>query len=113
MKKTSVLISLALLSSPCFAVTTCGPFSLEAGPDDGLFRINKVKPESQKVTFLNRQSDYDNIQVQWMLQRADTPGWLGMDYIKRNGKAILNVEAVRTNMDEPRQFWTYDCQRVK
>jgi len=36
-----------------------------------------------------------------------------LDYIKRDGKAILNVEVVRVNMDEPRQFWTYDCERVK
>lgn len=85
---------------------------LEAGPNDGLFRINKVKPESQKVTFLNRQSDYDNIQVQWMIQRADAPGWFGMDYIKRNGKAILNVEAIRSNMDEPRLFGSFDCTKL-
>ncbi|MEN8580887.1 hypothetical protein QML41_27985, partial [Klebsiella pneumoniae] len=38
---------------------------------------------------------------------------LGLDYVKRNNKAILNVEVIRKNMDEPREFWTYDCRKVK
>jgi len=33
--------------------------------------------------------------------------------LRAYGKAILNVEATRANMDEPRQFWTYDCVRLK
>ncbi|SWL96821.1 Uncharacterised protein [Klebsiella pneumoniae] len=36
-----------------------------------------------------------------------------MDFVARNGKPILNVEVIRKNMDEPREFWTYDCQKVK
>jgi hypothetical protein len=36
-----------------------------------------------------------------MIQRSDAPGWFGMDYGKRNGKAILNVEAIRSNMNQP------------
>lgn len=109
-------ISLALLTSlicgQCFAVTQCGPFTLSAGPDDGWFRINNVKPDTQKVTFLKQREDYDNIQIQWMVQRSDAPGWFGMDYIKRNGKAILNVEAIRSNLDQPRFFGSFDCAKL-
>lgn len=76
-------------------------------------RINGIKPESQKITFLKTKEDYDNVKVQWMLVNPNTGGFLGMDYIKRDGKAILNVEAIRMNMDEPRMFGTYDCVKAK
>nr|WP_276743161.1 hypothetical protein [Pantoea septica] len=90
----------------------CGPFVISSS-DDGFAHINDARPESQKVTFLGEKDDYSNIQYQWMLKRADAPGLLGMDYIKRNGKAILNVEVIRSNMDQPREFGTFDCARVK
>ncbi|HAK33504.1 MAG TPA: hypothetical protein DCM44_00740 [Pantoea sp.] len=89
----------------------CGPFVISSS-DDGFAHINNARPESQKVTFLGKKDDYSNIQYQWVVQRADAPGWLGMDYIKRDGKAILNVEAIRSNMDQPRVFGTYDCKKV-
>ena len=112
MLKTSLALLAIVICGQCFAVTQCGPFTLSSGPGDGWFRINKIKPDTQKVTFLKQKEDYDNIQVQWMVQRADAPGWFGMDYIKRNGKAILNVEAIRSNMDQPRVFGTFDCKKV-
>ncbi|EDZ15097.1 conserved hypothetical protein [Salmonella enterica subsp. enterica serovar 4 [Salmonella enterica subsp. enterica serovar 4 [Salmonella enterica subsp. enterica serovar 4,[5],12:i:- str. CVM23701] len=75
--------------------------------------INGQKPETQKMTFLKQKDDFDNVMMQWMLPDPSTGRWLGMDYIKRNKKAILNVEVIRKNMDEPREFWTYDCRKVK
>ena len=90
----------------------CGPFHLEAG-NDGLMHINDQAPETQKMTFLKQKDDFDNVKMQWMLQDAKIGRWLGLDYIKRDKKDNLNVEVIRTNMDEPRRFWTYDCQRVK
>lgn len=33
--------------------------------------------------------------MQWMLPDAKTGRWLGLDYVKRNNKAILNVEVIR------------------
>ncbi|WP_276724210.1 hypothetical protein [Pantoea septica] len=109
------LIMIALvISGSALADSQCGPFKLgTSDANDGWARINGARPESQKFTFLKANGDYENVKMQWMVQRADAPGWFGMDYVKRNGKAILNVEVVRTNMDEPRQFWTYDCRRVK
>jgi hypothetical protein len=47
----------------------------------------------------NQKEDYDNAQVQLMVQHGDSPVWFGMDCFKRNGKAILSVEAIRSNMD--------------
>ena len=90
----------------------CGPFLISSS-DDGFAHINHTRPESQKITFLKAADDFNNIKYQWMLPDPKIGRWLGLDYIKRDGKAILNVEVVRMNMDEPRQFWTYDCVRVK
>nr|WP_244989426.1 hypothetical protein [Erwinia rhapontici] len=92
----------------------CGDFVFSTSPNnDGWARINGIKPTSQKVTFLKQQEDYDNIKMQWMVPRSDYPGWLGMDYIKRNGKATLNVEAIRSNMDQARLFGSFDCIKVR
>jgi len=101
--------SFSVLSEP---LMQCGPFGISSS-DDGFAHINGQRPETQKFTFLRAKEDYSNVKYQWMLPDARVGRWLGLDYIKRNGKAILNVEVVRVNMDEPRQFWTYDCHRVK
>lgn len=114
-KHNLALLLIAITSSPLMVLadSQCGPFHLGTSPDnDGWARINKAKPTSQKVTFLRRQGDYDNIQMQWMVPRTDYPGYYGMDYVKRNGKAILNVEAIRSSMDQPRVFGSFECHKV-
>lgn len=113
MKNTIISILLFTFAGISLADTHCGPFLLTPGADDGWIRINNEKPESQKVTFLKGQDDFENVKIQWMVQRADAPGWFGMDYVKRNGKAILNVEAIRSNMDQPRVFGSFDCVKLK
>lgn len=37
--------------------------------------------------------------IQWMVEDPKTGQLLGIEYVKRAGKAILNAEAVRANMD--------------
>ncbi len=108
-----VLLFTLLFSAHAFADGQCGPFRLSAGPGDGLMHINGAKPLSQKVTFLKKKEDYDNVMFQWMVEDPKTGQLLGIEYVKRAGKAILNAEAVRANMDAPRVFGTYDCVRVK
>lgn len=114
-----VLIAFSVLTFAAIAnddqprpLMQCGPFTLSSS-NDGFMHINNVRPETQKFRFLGEQGDYKNLSYQWMVQRGDAPGWYGMDYIKRNGKAILNVEAIRSNMDQPRVFGTYDCRKIK
>lgn len=107
------VIFLFCLSASCLADTSCGPFLIKWKAEDGFARINDDKPETQKITFLKEKEDYNNVKIQWMLPSSNAGRWLGMDFVARNGKPILNVEVVRTNMDQPRQFWTYDCQRVR
>ncbi|EKD6942270.1 hypothetical protein OSL99_005477, partial [Salmonella enterica] len=99
--KKSILCLFLALPFTVSAATQCGPFRFDAG-SDGLMHINGQKPETQKMTFLKQKDDFDNVMMQWMLPDPNTGRWLGMDYIKRNKKAILNVEVIRKNMDEPR-----------
>ena len=114
LKKTfaAVPAMLILCSFAGNAALQCGDFYLKAD-SKGMTRINGQEPETQKITFLKADQDYDNVKIQWMLPSKEIGRWVGMDYVRREGKPILNVEVIRTNMDEPRRFWTYDCQRVK
>lgn len=115
MKKITLAILIGVMSAPILAdgiKTQCGSFILEPH-SDGLMYINGIKPDTQKIIFLKDKDDYRNIKMQWMVPRTDYPGWYGMDYVKRNGKAILNVELVRSNMDQPRIFGSFDCARMK
>lgn len=91
----------------------CGPYFVDLTPVDGWARINGAKPETQKITPLPGNVDGNNIKMQWMVP-TDAPGrWYGMDYVKKNGKAILNVQLVQANMDAPRVYGSYDCEKVK
>nr|WP_237613207.1 hypothetical protein [Pectobacterium carotovorum] len=90
----------------------CGDFIFSTTDlEDGFPRINGVKPETQKLTFLKQKEDYDNVKMQWIVPASQPGRWLGMDFIKRDGKAILNVQWLRANMNAPRIYGTYDCAR--
>lgn len=116
MRKTFYCVALFAFSCSLYAAETplmeCGPFTISSSKD-GFAHINGQRPESQKFTFLGQNGDYSNVRYQWMLPDPSVGRWLGIEYLKRNKKAILNVEVVRTNMDQPREFWTYDCRRIK
>ena len=114
LRKSFAIVSamLVLCSFATDAALQCGDFYLKAD-SNGMTRINGQEPETQKITFLKADQDYDNVKIQWMLPSKEVGRWVGMDYVRHDGKPILNVEVIRMNMDEPRQFWTYDCQRVK
>lgn len=90
----------------------CGPYIIDLTPTDGWARINGAKPETQKITPLPGNIDGNNIKMQWMVP-TNAPGkWYGMDYVKKNGKAILNVQLVQANMNAPRVYGTYDCVKA-
>ncbi|EFI4646964.1 hypothetical protein GXG42_22610 [Escherichia coli] len=116
MKKLILMIACSsfALAGVAHADSQCGPFHLGTSPtNDGWARINGAKPESQKVTFLKQKEDYENIKMEWRMA-TDQPGrWIGLEYIKRNGKAILNAQWLQASMNAPRQYATYDCVKVK
>ncbi len=104
-----------IYSLNAFADSKCGNFEVHWA-DDGLARINGAKPETQKITFLKRDGDYNNVKFEWMVATEQPGVWIGMEFIGRNGKAILNAEWIRagvTGVDQPRRLATYDCVRVK
>ncbi|MDN4299413.1 hypothetical protein OA788_18245 [Citrobacter freundii] len=108
----TVAVFAVLISAPAFADQQCGDFKIHWA-DDGLARINGAKPEMQKITFLKNQGDYNNIKMDWRMA-TDQPGrWVGLEYINRNGKIILNAQWLQASMDAPRQYATYDCVKVK
>ncbi|EFI9520596.1 hypothetical protein G4U02_000307 [Escherichia coli] len=55
----------------------------------------------------------DNIKMEWMAATNQPGRWVGLEYIKRNGKAILNAQWLQASIDAPRQYATYDCRKVK
>ncbi len=59
-----------------FADTACGPFGINWKAQDGFARIDGVKPESQKITFLKVKNDYNNVKIQWILPDARSGRWL-------------------------------------
>lgn len=90
----------------------CGPFLLDSSRGS-VALINGLTPKTQKVTLLTGADNINRVMVEWMVERSDYPGFYGLEYIKRNGKAILNVEAIRANMDQSRAFGTFDCIKVE
>ncbi|GAL60533.1 hypothetical protein EV102420_43_00110 [Pseudescherichia vulneris NBRC 102420] len=124
MKKITMLIVmlfLTILNTPAFCAgkpfARCGNYILsDSGIDNGYIYINGARPETQHITFLKGKNDYDNIKLQWMMATDQPNTWVGLEYIKRDGKAILNTEWIRagvTGVDGFRQFATYNCVRVK
>lgn len=115
MKRKSFALFLLLISASAFSAAKplmqCGPFVISSS-EDGFAHINDARPETQKFSFLGKKDDYSNVKYQWMVP-TDAPGkWYGMDYVKKNGKAILNVQLVQANMNAPRVYGTYDCKRI-
>lgn len=108
-----LFVVFAIFSVNAFADTQCGPYKISWNSKDGFARVNGERPESQKITFLKKQEDYGNVKIQWMIPEKNSGRWVGMDFVAKEGKPILNVEAVRMNMDEPRVFGTYDCVKAK
>ena len=113
MKKKSILLVLSLIfSGNSFAALQCGNYTLKA-QKDGFVYVNGVRPESQKIIFLGKSGDYDNVKFEWRVATNQPGKWLGMEHIYRNDKGILNVQLLQASMDAPRQYVSYDCVKVQ
>ena len=89
----------------------CGGWLVDAN-GSGETTINGAVTSTQKVTFLKEKGDYSNMKLEMVLSPAPDGHAYGYELIKRDGKAFLNVEALRANMNAPRVFGTYDCVKV-
>ena len=106
MKFMAFLFAILVLPVAVYADSQCGPYRLGTSPaNDGWARINGVKPESQKVIFLKQKDDYDNIKMVWTMATTQPGLWIGMEYIKRDGKAILNTQQCPRQHGRPKDFW--------
>lgn len=107
-----LIIFAFIFSSHAIADSQCGGYRIHWA-SDGMARINGATPETQKITFLKNKEDYNNIKIEWTVA-TDYPGrWVGMEFIGRDGKAILNAQLLQASMDTPRQYATFDCVKVK
>ena len=100
------------VSSPAFAATQCGPFSLK--PDkSGWFSVNGERAKTQKVTFAKEKGDYDNATVKLLVKNSKAPGMVDMELTNRKGKGLLRAEIVRTSQSQIRIRGAYDCEPAK
>ncbi len=113
MKINTKLLLVILLIIPVFsfAAAQCGGFHFTIN-ENGKGIINGEKVTSQKVTFLKSTGDWDQIKLDMTLMPARDGNMYGYEFIKQNGRAFLNVELIRTNMEQPRIIGSFDCKRV-
>lgn len=117
MKKSRVIfigflaIGLNLASGTAFADLQCGGFRLHAA-SDGWTQVNGEKVTSQKITFLKQKADWDNVKTDMAIMPAKDGYMYGFEFIKRDGRAMLNVELLQTNRDAPRLIGSFDCKKV-
>jgi hypothetical protein len=108
----ALLLASSFFSFHAIADSQCGDFKIHWS-EDGWARINGAKPESQKVTFLKDEGDYNNVKIEWRVATSQPGRWVGMEFIGRDGRAFLNAQLLQASMDAPREFATYDCVKVK
>ncbi|MBC0852575.1 hypothetical protein [Pantoea stewartii] len=87
----------------------CGNFTMKATLGE-MSQINGQRVTSQKITELGKEG----LRVQMTLMPASDGNDYGFEYVHPDGSdsRFLNVELIRTNMDQPRLIGTFPCQRI-
>ena len=101
------MLSIASFSS--FAAIQCGGFRMTG---DGMTIINGDTVTSQKVKFLGKNGDYANMMMDMTLMPASDGNNYGFQFIKRDGKAWLNVQLLQASMDAPKIIGSFPCKKV-
>ncbi|WP_145525904.1 hypothetical protein, partial [Yersinia rohdei] len=101
MKLKSLIVLFALIGivSTANAAFQCSGYHLAVNDSDGYIRINGEKVTSQKITFIKSQGDYANTKTDMGLMPARDGNMYGFQFIKRDGKAFLNVQLLQNSMD--------------
>ncbi|ERK09961.1 hypothetical protein L581_4358 [Serratia fonticola AU-AP2C] len=97
------------MALPSIAAIQCGAYRLTG---DGMTIINGETVTSQKITYLGAKGDDTQIKMDMTLMPASDGFMYGFEFIKRDGKAFLNVELLQANRDAPRLIGSFDCKRV-
>lgn len=103
--------SAIFLSLSANAAFLCGGWKL-TGNDDGWVRVNGEKVTSQKVKELGAKGDGANTVWNMGLMPARDGNNYGFEFVKRNGKAFLNVQLLQNSMDAPRIIGSFPCTKI-
>lgn len=106
---TTCLFSSIPLTS--LAETQCGPFHLQSSAEGKVSSVNGVKVRKQKIDFLARKEDYNNVSMRWIVAATKFQGDYAMHYVKQKGKPTLDVEIVRSSRSGIRISGSYDCEK--
>lgn len=96
-------------AAPAMAAIQCGSYTMTG---DGMTVINGETVTSQKVKFLGKDGDYSNMKMDMGLMPARDGNNYGFEFVKRNGKAFLNVQLLQNNMDAPKIIGSFPCKKV-
>jgi hypothetical protein len=106
----NIIAALAVvLAFPAAAAIQCGSYRMTG---DGMTIINGEQVTSQKVTFLGAKGDYANMRMDMGLMPARDGNNYGFQFVKRNGKAFLNVQLLQNSMDAPRIIGSFPCKKT-
>ncbi len=97
--------------SMSFAAFQCGGYRLSVD-NRGYAFINREETTSQKIRFLGQDGDYTNMAMAMGLMPASDGNNYGFEFVKRNGKAFLNVQLLQADMDAPPIIGSYPCKKV-
>lgn len=87
----------------------CGNFRYEM-IENSMAKINGEFVTSQKLSEIGR----NGLKAEMTLMPARDGNMYGFEYVHPDGSAKhwLNVELIRTNMDQPRIIGSFDCRRI-
>lgn len=98
-----------MVSMPTMAEIQCGNYIMTG---EGMTVINGETVTSQKVKFLGKDGDYANMKMDMGLMPARDGNNYGFEFVKRNGKAFLNVQLLQNSMDAPKIIGSLPCRKV-
>lgn len=97
------------VTAPAMSAIQCGNYTMTG---DGMTVINGETVTSQKVKFLGKDGDYSNMKMEMGLMPARDGNNYGFEFVKRSGKAFLNVQLLQNSMDAPKLIGSYPCKKV-
>ncbi|AWE03066.1 hypothetical protein [Klebsiella pneumoniae] len=98
-----------MVSMPTMAEIQCGNYIMTG---EGMTVINGETVTSQKVKFLGKDGDYANMKMDMGLMPARDGNNYSFEFVKRNGKAFLNVQLLQNSMDAPKIIGSFPCRKV-
>lgn len=98
-----------MVTAPAMAAIQCGNYTMTG---DGMTVINGETVTSQKIKFLGKDGDYSNMKMDMGLMPSPDGNNYGFEFVKRNGKAFLNVQLLQNSMDAPKIIGSFPCKKV-